>query len=159
MTRDDIRGHFEYEPQTGMLRKKSKGKPYPWRGIGKNRRYLATQFKGETLYLHRAVWLYHYGSVPDMLDHINGDPQDNRVENLRPCSNAQNQYNSGMKVNNRSGYKGVVFHPKCVSRPWQAKIVFRGKVVSLGYYATPELAAAAYAAGAKKYAKEFARIA
>lgn len=92
-----------------------------------------------------------------MVDHIDGDPSNNRIENLRECTNAQNQYNGPRKCHNRSGHKGVVFHPRCPRKPWQAKIAKAGKVFSLGYYPTREEAAAAYAAGAEKHAGEFAR--
>lgn len=159
MTQDEIRAMFEYEPATGLLRRidAKARKPYPWRGIGKGRRYLAHTATDGVIYLHQAVWLYHHGYVPAMLDHVNGDTRDNRIENLRECTNAQNQYNVPRKSNNTHGHKGVVFHRACRSRPWQAKIVASGKVISLGYHATKEEAAAAYAVGAAKYAGEFAR--
>lgn len=158
MTQDEIRAMFEYEPATGLLRRKVGGrKPYPWHGAGKDRRYLVHCRGARSIYLHQAVWLYHHGYVPAMLDHVNGDTRDNRIENLRECTNAQNQYNVPRKSNNTRGHKGVVFHRACRSRPWQAKIVVSGKVISLGYHATKEEAAAAYAAGAAKYAGEFAR--
>jgi hypothetical protein len=159
MTQDEIRAMFEYEPATGLLRRKVGGrKPYPWHGAGKDRRYLVHCRGARSIYLHQAVWLYHHGYVPAMLDHVNGDTRDNRIENLRECTNAQNQYNVPRKSNNTHGHKGVVFHRACRSRPWQAKIVVSGKVISLGYHATKEEAAAAYAAGAAKYAGDFARI-
>lgn len=158
MTQDEIRAMFEYEPATGLLRRKVGGrKPYPWHGAGKDRRYLAHCRGARSIYLHQAVWLYHHGYVPAMLDHVNGDTRDNRIENLRECTNAQNQYNVPRKSNNTHGHKGVVFHRARRSRPWQAKIVVSGKGISLGYHATKEEAAAAYAAGAAKYAGEFAR--
>tara|TARA_R110000822_G_C15061737_1_gene467551 strand:- start:83 stop:625 length:543 start_codon:yes stop_codon:yes gene_type:complete len=54
---------------------------------------------------HRVVWFFHYGWVPPMLDHINGDRSDNRIENLRvttPSLNIRNQ-----KPRGSSKYKGV----------------------------------------------------
>lgn len=158
MTQDEIHHLFVYEPATGMLRKVTNSRSeYPWRGIGKGKRYLAYSHGKTSIYLHQAVWLYHFGYVPAMIDHINNDHMDNRIENLRECTNAQNQYNSPMKSNNRSGYKGIVFHQKCKSKPWQAKIVVQGRVISLGYHATKEGAAEAYGVGATKYAGDFAR--
>lgn len=159
-TQAEIRALFVYERATGMLRRRdpSARQAYPWYGVGKRRRYLAFRpGKPGMIYLHQAVFLYHRGYVPEMLDHRNGDTRNCRIGNLRECSNAQNQYNGPRKVNNQSGYKGVVFHKKCKSRPWQAKIAKAGKVYSLGYYATAKEAAAAYEKGAKKIAGEFAR--
>lgn len=158
MDTETLRRMFVYEPDTGMLRRVVGGrKPYPWSGIGKDRRYLRATVAGKCEYLHRLVWQYHKGSVPHMIDHIDGNPRNNRIENLRECTAAQNQYNTPRKANNKSGAKGVVFHAPCTGKPWHAKIVVDGKVRSLGYYKTVEEAAAAYAAGAEKFAKEFAR--
>jgi len=158
MTQDEVRTLFVYE-STGMLRKVVEArKPYPWRKAGKDGRYLLTTFAGKSYYLHRLIWLYHNGTTPPMLDHINGDTRDNRIENLRACTNAQNQYNSRRKSNNQSGHKGVVFHPKCTLKPWQAKVVIGGRVMSLGYYSSKEQAAAAYAAELKNVAGPFARV-
>ena len=157
MTYDDLRKRFEYESETGLLRQVFGGrKPYPWRPIGHNGRYRAWTHAGKVYYLHRLVWLWHHGELPLMLDHINGDTLDNRIENLRPCTNAQNQYNAPRKSHNKSGYKGVAYCPM-YRKPWRARIVVDKKVKGLGYYDTPEEAAAAYDAAALLYAKEFAR--
>jgi hypothetical protein len=158
MTHNEIRALFSYEPDTGMLRRVVGGrKPYPWRGIGKDRRYLAFSYgKGKSIYLHRAVWLWHHDELPPMLDHIDGDTRNCRIENLRPCTSAQNQYNSPRKRHNRAGLKGVV-HRVGYRMPWQARITVNGKVILLGRFATPGEAHAAYAAGAKQHAGEFAR--
>ena len=157
MNQDQVRQLFEYEPDTGMLRRKGGRKAYPWRGAGRGRRYLLTTVNGRSYYLHRLVWLYHRGDPPAMLDHVNGDTRDNRIENLRECTNAQNQYNVPRKSNNTHGHKGVVFHAKSKGKPWQARITVAGRKVSLGYHETKELAAAAYAAGAAQIAGAFAR--
>jgi hypothetical protein len=160
MTQDEIRALFDYEPDTGMLRRREgAGRvPYPWRGIGKNKRYLAATLGGKNLYLHRAVWLWHHGWLPDQIDHADGNAQNNRIENLRPCSNAQNQYNGPIKSHNRSGFKGVVYRTG-YRKPWQARIVVDGRALLIGRYDTAEEAHAAYIAAAIKHAGEFARAA
>lgn len=157
MNQDEVRQLFEYEPDTGMLRRKGGRKAYPWRGAGRGRRYLRTTVNGRSYYLHRLVWLYHWGEPPEMIDHIDGDPGNNRIENLRECCNASNQYNVPARKHNTTGAKGVVFHAKSRGKPWQARITVAGRKVSLGYHETKELAAAAYAAGAVRIAGAFAR--
>jgi hypothetical protein len=145
MTQDEIRRLFEYEPDSGMLRRIGGRKLYPWRGIGKDRRYLAFSYgAGKSIYLHRAVWLWHHGTLPEMIDHIDGDTANCRIENLRPCTSATNQYNSRRKSNNRSGFKGVVYRAGYRS-PWQARITFKGKPILIGRFNTPEEAHKAYA--------------
>lgn len=160
MTQDEVRALFAYEPETGMLRRiDGKGrKPYPWRCAGRGGRYLAFTHRSRTYYLHQLVWLYHYGVIPPMVDHRKDDlPLDNRIANLRACTNSQNQFNSRRKVNNRSGVKGVVYHAKCTGKPWHAQINLNGRRISLGYHATLEAATAAYSVGAARVAGEFAR--
>lgn len=157
ITQQELKELFVYE-RHGMLRRRDKSyAPYPWRKIGTNGKYLATTLAGKTYYLHRLIWLYHKGVMPKRVDHRDNDQSNNRIGNLRECTNAQNQYNSKRKYTNRSGFKGVVEHKKCTHKKWQAKIGVEGKTVSLGYYASPEEAGAAYARGAKKYALKFAR--
>lgn len=157
MTQAELQRLFAYEPDTGLLRRVSGGRvSYPWRNIGADGRYQATTVNGVTIYLHRAVFLYHHGYLPEVVDHKDRNTRNCRIENLREATHAENQYNSRRKLNNQSGAKGVVFHPKCRTKPWQAKIVVNKKVVSLGYYPTVALAAEAYAKGAAQYAGEFA---
>lgn len=148
---------FTYESDTGMLRRLGGRKPYPWRGTGSNRRYLAFSLPGgRALYLHRAVWLWHHGVLPAAIDHIDGNPLNCRIENLRPCTNAENQFNSSRKKNNRSGFKGVV-HRRGYRQPWQARITIDGKPILIGGFDTPEEAHAAYATVAPLLVGEFFR--
>lgn len=156
-----VRTRFAYEPDTGRM-KRVDGlgrKEYPWRRAGTGGRYLAHTITkgGASLYLHQAVWLFHHGYLPDMIDHINNNGHDCRIENLRPCTPGQNQHNSKVKTNNKSGYKGVAYYPK-MRKPWRARIVVDKKVIPLGYFSTPEEAALAYLVGAETHARCFARI-
>lgn len=155
MTNEELKANFLYEPETGMLKKLVGRKPYPWRNISSG--YLATTFSGETYYLHRLVWQWHHGVVPVRIDHADRNKKNCRIENLRECSSAQNQYNSARKATNRCGAKGVVRHTACKNKPFQAKIVVEGKVRSLGYYASVEEASNAYGLAAAAVAGAFAR--
>jgi hypothetical protein len=105
-----------------------------------------------TLKLHRFILGINDPSV--QVDHINGDGLDNRRENLRPCTVAQNQQNRSAQRNNSSGTKGVYLRRDC--RKWQAQIKAVGKNRYLGLFPTKEAAAEAYAEAAKFYFGEFA---
>ena len=60
------------------------------------------------LFAHRAAWAIYYGTpVPDRIDHINGDPADNRIINLRAVSNVENGRNSKRSKANKTGVTGV----------------------------------------------------
>lgn len=105
--------------------------------------------EGKTYLMHRELCPGDHQHV----DHINGDPLDNRRENLRPASASQNIANGKMRKNNTSGFKGVNRN----GSGWSAKIKVNRKAIYLGTFRTPEEAGAAYEAAAKKHFGEFAR--
>lgn len=116
----------------------------------------SVKIDGKPYKLHRLAWLFITGSWPEGdVDHRDGDPHNNAWANLRLATNQQNQYNGNRRRNNTSGFKGVCWDKPV--RRWRATIAHNRKSVFLGHYDTPEEAAAAYAGGAKLYAKEFAR--
>lgn len=88
------------------------------------------------------------------VDHINGDPLDNRRENLCLATPSQNQQNSRKKADATSVFKGVSWHKK--ARKWRATINVKGKQVHLGFYADQEAAALAYDTAASQIFGEYA---
>lgn len=92
-------------------------------------------------YAHRLIWVWHYGVEPNVIDHINCDKSDNRIENLRSCTRAENQRNIGKISSNKTGAKGV-YWVKSMNR-WKAAIGFKGKQYFCGYFDNPEDAEAA----------------
>lgn len=87
-----------------------------------------------TLYLaHRLAWLYVNGSFPDGdLDHIDRNPKNNAIENLRICTHAENHQNVGLRKDSSSGFSGVSFVK--ASRKWLAYININGKRVRIGLF-------------------------
>lgn len=85
---------------------------------------------------HRLVWLYHHGYFPEHdLDHVNGDRSDNRVENLRQATRAENMQNEKRaRANNKTGLLGVCPH----GSGFRAQITVLGKVIRLGTFRTPQ---------------------
>lgn len=79
---------------------------------------LAT-FKTKVIYLHRMLMGLKDGDKR-RVDHINGDKLDNRIENLRICTQSQNAMNAGPSKKNKTGVRGVFFRPK--SGKWVANI-------------------------------------
>lgn len=88
--------------------------------------------------VHRLIFLLEYGYLPKEIDHINGDRQDNRIENLREVTRSQNQFNKTMCKNNTSGTRGVSWHKK--SDSWVVRVCANGKSKSIGYFKDLELA-------------------
>ena len=89
------------------------------------------------------------------VDHIDGDPQNNSILNLRWATRSENQYNSRIRTDNTSGYKGVTFNKE--NGKWRARINLDGKKKHLGYFHTKEEAAAAYEKAARELHGEFFR--
>lgn len=109
------------------------------------------------LYLaHRIIWEMLHGEIPNgfVIDHINGNPWDNRLANLRLATRAENNRNRRMSTNNASGLKGVLQRP---NGRWKATITINSRNAHLGYYDTAELAHAAYCAAAQIHHGGFAR--
>lgn len=118
------------------------------------RGYLRGGVLGIYLLAHRAAWAIHYGSYPSgEIDHINGNPADNRIANLRVCSRTQNLHNTVGSRDSASRFKGVYRD----GGRWAAKFRHRGKSLHVGGFATEIEAAKAYDEKIKKVRGEFAR--
>lgn len=93
---------------------------------------------------HRLVWLWHYGFMPiKELDHINGSQDDNRIENLREATHAENMQNR--KKANTSNLSGLLGASKDGNR-WRATIKINYRRIYIGLFDTPEEAHLAYLA-------------
>ena len=114
------------------------------------------QGKTITTMMHRQITGLAVGNTYQV-DHINGDGLDNRRENLRICSKAQNVRNS-RKYTGLHRYKGVAFYHGRPNKSWQARIRVEGKLLSLGYFVSQVDAAAAYDVAALFYWGEYAGL-
>ena len=110
---------------------------------------------GKLQFSHRLIFMLHHGWAPDEIDHIDGDAANNRIENLRPASRAQNQWNSRLRKDNTSGVKGVVWYAP--TKKWTAQIKANGKRKRLGYYNTREDAADAIRNAQHMFHGDYAR--
>jgi UDP-N-acetyl-D-glucosamine dehydrogenase len=104
--------------------------------------------------MHRDITNAPKGLV---VDHINGNGLDNRRENLRLATHAQNMYNRPkIKSKTSSPFIGVYFDNRIPK--WTAKIRFQGKRIYLGSFKSEIDAAKAYDAAALKYHGQFAKL-
>ena len=90
-----------------------------------------------------------------LVDHNDGDGLNNRRSNLRAATRGQNACNSKIRADSTSGFRGVSLHRQ--TGRWHAYINSNGRRHSLGYFATAEDAAAAYAKASLQMHGEFAR--
>jgi hypothetical protein len=111
---------------------------------------------GKLVYLHRIVWEINNGPIPSgmMLDHVDGNPINNRMSNLRLATASDNARNVRMRTHNY-GVKGVTLRR---NGKWFAQITVNRKNMCLGTYATKGLAAVSYAKAALRYHGQFARL-
>ncbi|MBY0137494.1 HNH endonuclease [Paracoccus yeei] len=143
---DQLREHFHYDPFTGVLRSRTNRRNVHAGdvvGFSDRQGYVITTLFKRPLKVHRIAWALYHGAWPhSLIDHINGDKSDNRLENLRCVTNAENKQNIEKPASNTSGYMGVSFHKK--SGRWAANIKVKGKSQYLGLHDTPYAAHVAY---------------
>jgi hypothetical protein len=162
ITQERIKELFDYQDGQ-LIRKVGRGKN------GSSSRWKAGTSLGHTVdagyvlasvdykmyKLHRLIWLWHFGVFPkNHIDHIDGNPSNNRIENLREATDAQNMQNQRKpRRNNKLGWQGVYQ----VNDRFRAVLTTDGKAKHLGYFKTPEEAHASYIA-AKRKKHEFSTI-
>lgn len=107
-------------------------------------------------YAHRVIWILTNGNIQDgkHIDHINGDKIDNRISNLRLASQAENNRNSRLRSDNKTGIKGVSWLRS--RNKFVADICVSGVRKRIGYFDTKEGAEDAYLSLAQELHGEFA---
>ena len=105
--------------------------------------------------LHRIIFMYHNGYLPSLTDHIDGNKQNNAIENLREATKSQNAYNIGISNKNKSGVKGVSWCKK--RNRWRACCRVNTKLIHVGFFKEIEKAEIAVKEFRVKAHGEFAR--
>ena len=140
LTQDKLHQMFEYK-DGNLYRKISLGRTKAGDKVGfvDSKGYLSVNINKKCFYLHRIIWMMQYGEMPELLDHVDGNRQNNKIENLRLANRFENSHNKQINKNNTSGVKGVYWHRK--AKKWAAQITKHNKHYSLGVFETKELAA------------------
>jgi hypothetical protein len=118
-------------------------------------RYGVVGINGVYYSTHRVIFLYHHGYLPDRVDHRDGNPFNNRIENLRECTHSENMRNRKINKNNKSGCKGVTWDKE--ESKWRVRLSLDGKRIHLGRFSSYEEAEAAANNARDFYHGEFAR--
>jgi HNH endonuclease len=114
-------------------------------------------FDGRLLAVSRVIWKLYYGTdPPGLIDHVDLNPFNNVITNLRVASKSQNGMNRTMYKCNKTGAKGVIF----ARQPGRyiAQIRFNKAYKYLGTFNSLDEAATTYAAAVKKYHGEYGRV-
>lgn len=161
-----LRELFEYDWDTGNLIWKKRplsefktvqaGRTWNARECGTVAGYIEPRgyriiFVGEGKYsAHRLVWAYHHYDPEELqIDHINQTKTDNRIQNLRPVTNTENNCNVKLRANNTSGCVGVSWSKR--ARKWHAQIKANGKRIHIGLFSEKDAAIAARDEASKRF--------
>lgn len=152
LTQELVKKFLHYDPVTGIVTNLvdrwgcHKGEQV---GTVGNHGYLHLNFGGETYLLHRLIWLYMTGLLPEQVDHEDHNKLNNAWNNLREVTNTVNSMNCSVSKNSTTKVNGVSFMKS--KGKYRAYIMVNKKQISLGLYVNIEDAIAARLAADIKY--------
>ena len=142
ITQAQLKELFDYDA-SGTFVRRSNGKIVV-QNLSKGQRYPRISVNGKPRSLHRIVFCWHHGYFPKVIDHINNDRIDNRIENLREATQANNCLNRKHHGNSKSPYKNVYGQTyRTISGPikqWSVNVTINGKRKYFGSYDDIEFA-------------------
>ena len=113
--------------------------------------YKQIYIDGKRYLRHRLVYMMFNGFMPEQIDHIDGDKENDCIENLRPADWETNGWNTTAKRTNTSGFKNVDWHKKM--KKWRVKLSVNKTQKTIGYFSDIELAGLVAEAAREKYHK------
>lgn len=149
MTQDELKSRLHYNPETGVFTwLHNPAMPLRWNvrypgkaaGTFTKLRYVSISIDKKRYYSHRLAFLYVHGYVPEEVDHVDGNPSNNRLSNLRAANRSVNMKNLRRNSVNKSGTTGVRWDEN--RKKWCAYIQVDGKRVGAKRFKTREEAEA-----------------
>jgi hypothetical protein len=142
MTQDDVKQIFFYKDGFLYWEKPLKNanvKVGDLAGtIHKISKRVKIQYNKKVYFASRLIFLMFHGYLPKCVDHIDRDQTNDRIENLRAATVAENQRNVALRKDNSSGVKNVCWNKR--SKKWGVQLSFNGKIRHFGHYDNLELA-------------------
>lgn len=137
ITQKRLKELLSYDPDTGLFTNRNTRGPKAMAGCiagsVDSHGYWQIHTYGKVYRAHRLAWLYVYGEFPaHEIDHINGARLDNRLNNLRSVTRAENSRNQGIRSANTSGVCGVSWYKD--AKKWRADIGHKGNQIHLGSF-------------------------
>ena len=154
---DRLRELFSYDPENGILiRRMRRGGETAGRIVGtaNSHGHLVCRVDYRMCYVHRIAWALYYGcEPPDIIDHWDGNPANNRIANLREATDGLNTVNTRARKNSKSGMRGV--HWSSLEGRWRSSFKSNGRSIHLGWFDTKEEAQESYQRAAKERFGEY----
>ena len=137
LTQERLKKLLDYDPGTGIftwnINRGGTAIAGSIAGHNEKRGYVMISVDNRSYRAHRLAWLYIYGYLPEyQIDHKDRDKTDTRISKLREASPQCNSRNSGNRIDNTSGIKGVYWDT--INKKWKAQISVNGKVISAGRF-------------------------
>jgi hypothetical protein len=160
-----LRQLLDYDPETGVLVWNSAPRflfdtsrgfniwnaKFPGKVAGTTRHdgYVSLTVRGARILAHHVAWIITHGVDCDFIDHIDGNPSNNRIRNLRDATMSMNARNAAKPTHNTSGYIGVSWYKR--RQKWLAHITISNRQIYLGLHNCIEDAIAARKAAEREY--------
>jgi hypothetical protein len=138
ITQSQLKEVIKYDPNTGVFawaKSRPGAKKGSVAGVKLTSRYIQIMIYRHKYSAHRLAWLYVHGEFPKkQIDHIDGNPSNNCISNLRDVDQCDNAKNQKLYCTNTSGAAGVYVHK--LSGKWYAQIKICGTNTHLGFFST-----------------------
>lgn len=150
LTRDQVSELVKYDPETGDMWRISGPRIGRKAGSTNKLGYTLVTLNGENYLLHRLALLLTNGEWPQgLVDHIDGDPTNNKLSNLREVSHSGNMRNRKLASNNTSGVPNVYYRKS--KKKWVVFLCFGKKRRVFGHFDDLEFAGLVAQEARRKY--------
>jgi hypothetical protein len=148
---------FNYDNHTGLLYYINKQTNIfrPVGNINKQTGRAEVQINKQKYQQSRIIYKMYTGEEPPIVDHIDGNPSNNKLENLRPSNHLQNQHNRKISADNKTGHKNICWHKG--AKKWYVQVRYNNKFVVRLLIEDLELAILVAQEARDKYHGQFAR--
>ena len=155
-TQEQLNAMFSYKEGNLYWKTKISDKVVPGKKAGSRAgKYEVIKINKKNYYTHHLIFFMHFNFLPETIDHIDNNPRNNLINNLRPATYSENLRNTRKKAKALSKFKGVTFSKK--DNKWVARIKLIDKRITLGYFQNEIDAAKEYDKAAINYFGEFAK--
>lgn len=133
ITIEKIKTHFEYK-DGNLYWKKPTSRTVKIGNLAgcESNGYRIIRINGKYIYMHQAIYLLFHGYIPKIIDHVDNNRKNSKIENLREATKAQNAWNAKLNCRNTSGVRGVSWNKQ--TKKWRAALMVNGKSLHLGRF-------------------------